>query len=35
MAEYQMSNTDKVYLITCSILFVGVLCMANNKLKVH
>jgi hypothetical protein len=35
MAEYQMSNSDKVYLTTCAILFVGVLFMANNKLKTY
>jgi hypothetical protein len=35
LIEYKMSNTDKIYLITCSVLFVGVLLMANSKLKVY
>lgn len=30
---YEMTNADKVYLISCALLFVGMLFMAGEKLK--
>ena len=31
--NYDMSNSDKVYLISCALLFVGILFMAGEKVK--
>jgi len=31
--KYDMTNADKVYLISCAVLFVGMLFMAGGKLK--
>jgi hypothetical protein len=30
---YDMTNADKVYLISCAFLFVGILFMAGEKVK--
>jgi hypothetical protein len=33
MEQYDMTKADKVYLISCALLFVGILFMAGEKLK--